>query len=226
MHIEPGIVQGAKIALSLATAAGSLAFTAKLAYDAIKTNGLILLATRSIITTVLVFCFFEILPHNPVGVSEVHLILGSTLFLLFGAPATMVGLAAGLLLQGLLLAPLDLPQYGINVTSLLVPLYGMSLLAKRIIPTNTAYKDISYKQALALSTLFQGGIVSWVGFWALYGQGLGSENLMQVVTFGSVYMMVVILEPLIDLGVLAIAKNLHRFKGSELFVPRLYTAAA
>lgn len=224
MHIEPGIVQGAKITLSVVTAAGSLAFTAKLAFDAIKTNGLALLATRSIITTVLVFGFFEILPHNPVGVSEVHLILGSTLFLLFGAPAAMIGLAAGLLLQGALFAPLDLPQYGINVTTLLVPLYGMSLLAKRIIPANTAYKDITYKQALALSTVFQGGIVSWVGFWALYGQGLGAENLTQVAVFGSVYMLVVILEPLIDLGVLAIAKNLHHLKASDLFVKRMYTA--
>ena len=64
------------------------------------------------------FCFFEVLPHHPVGVSEVHLILGSTLLLLFGAGATAIGLAAGLLLQGLLFAQFDLPQYGMNVTTL------------------------------------------------------------------------------------------------------------
>ena len=29
------------------------------------------------------FCFFEVLPHHPVGVSEVHLILG-LLLLLYG----------------------------------------------------------------------------------------------------------------------------------------------
>jgi len=148
MHIEPGVVQGAKMALGAATAAGSLAFTAKLALEMIKVSGLTALAVRSVITTVLVFCFFQVLPHHPVGVSEVHLILGSTLFLLFGAPAAMIGLAIGLLIQGVFFAPFDLPQYGINVTTLLVPLYAMSLLAKRIIPAKTAYKDVSFLGAI------------------------------------------------------------------------------
>src|SRR3546814_10151954 len=89
------------------------------------------LALRSVATTALVFSFFEVLPHYPVGVSEVHLILGSTLFLIFGAGAASIGLAAGLLLQGLFFAPFDLPQYGINVTTLLVPLFAVSLLARR-----------------------------------------------------------------------------------------------
>ena len=41
-----------------------------------------------------------VLPHFPVGVSEVHFILGSTLFLLFGAAPAAIGLALGLLIQG------------------------------------------------------------------------------------------------------------------------------
>lgn len=138
----------------------------------------------------------------------------------------MIGLALGLLAQGLLFAPFDLPQYGMNVTTLLVPLYGMSLLAKRIIPSNTAYKDVSYKQALVLSTAYQGGIVAWVAFWALYGQGLGSENLAQVATFGAAYMTVIILEPLVDLAILAIAKNMDRFTNNGFFTPRLHSEAA
>lgn len=226
MHIEPGVVQGAKMALGAATAAGSLAFTAKLALDVAKAGGLAALAVRSVITTALVFCFFQVLPHHPVGVSEVHLILGSTLFLLFGAPAAMIGLASGLLIQGVFFAPFDLPQYGINLTTLLVPLYGMSLLAKRLIPAKTAYKDVSYKQALALSTAYQGGIVAWVAFWALYGQGFGAENLVSVASFGAAYMTVILLEPLVDLGVLALAKNMHSLKDSGLFTARLHTAAA
>ena len=58
------------------------------------------------------FVVFEILPHWPVGVSEVHLILGSTLFLVVGAAPAAIGLAAGLLFQGLFFAPFDLPQFG------------------------------------------------------------------------------------------------------------------
>jgi ABC-type Co2+ transport system permease subunit len=40
-----------------------------------------------------------------VGVSEVHLILGTTLLLIFGAAPAAIGLAAGLLVQSLFFAP-------------------------------------------------------------------------------------------------------------------------
>ena len=226
MHIEPGVVVGAKMALGVATGTGALGLTAKLARDFVKENGVATLTARALVSTALVFTFFQILPHHAVGVSEVHLILGSTLFLLFGAPAAMIGLASGLLVQGLFFAPSDLPQYGINVTTLLVPLYAMSLLAKRIIPADIPYRDVTYKQALALSVAFQGGIVSWVAFWALYGQGLGAENLARVASFGAAYMLVVLLEPLIDLGILAVAKNAHYLTDSPLFARRLHTPAA
>ena len=225
MHIEPGVVEGAKMALGAATGAGALALTAKLSVESLRDGGLASLASRSLITTGAVFSFFQVLPHHAVGVSEVHLILGSTLFLLFGRAPAMIGLAAGLLLQGLFFAPTDLPQYGINVTTLLVPLYAMSLLAARIIPEGTAYKDISYMQALKLSTTFQAGIVSWVAFWALYGQGFGAENLANVASFGVAYMSVILLEPLADLAILAAVKTLHRYKDSGLFTPRLFATA-
>jgi hypothetical protein len=184
------------------------------------------LTLKSLLTTFLVFCFFQVLPHHPVGVSEVHLILGSTLFLIFELAPAAIGLAAGLLLQGLLFAPFDLPQYGINVTTLLVPLFAMSALAQKIIPANTAYKDVTYAQTLKLSTAYQGGIVAWVAFWAIYGQGFGAENLAQVASFGLAYMSVILIEPLVDLGVLAGAKALHGLRGSALVNQRLYTAAA
>ncbi len=225
MHIEPGVVEGAKMALGAATAAGALGLTAKLSVDSLKHSGLASLATRSLISTAVVFGFFQVLPHHPVGISEVHLILGSTVFLLFGRAPAMIGLAAGLLLQGLFFAPTDLPQYGINVTTLLVPLYVMSLLAARIIPKGTAYTDITYMQALKLSASFQAGIVSWVGFWAFYGQGFGGENLASVASFGAAYMLVILLEPLVDLAILAGAKTLRRYKDSGLFSPRLFAAA-
>ena len=121
MHIEPEIVTGAKLVLSYATgiAAGGVAL--KLAVDAVREQGVTSFVVRTVVTTALVFSFFEILPHFRMGVSEVHFILGSTLFLLFGAAPAALGLALGLLLQGLFFAPTDLPQYGMNVTTLLVP---------------------------------------------------------------------------------------------------------
>lgn len=226
MHIEPGLVNGAKLALSYATAAASFGLLGKLAIDSVRHDGgSVALLARSITTTALVFVFFEIAPHYPVGVSEVHLILGSTLFLLFGGGAASIGLAAGLLLQGALFEPADIPQYGMNVTTLLVPLWGISLLAKRIIPAKTAYVDLRYGQTLALSTVYQGGIVAWVAFWAFYGNGFAIDNLASVGSFGAAYMTVVLVEPLIDLAVLAGAKALDRISRGPLFTHRLHATA-
>lgn len=226
MHIEPGIVEGGKILLSVGTAIVSLGLVGRASFHAIRQDGVAPLLLRGALATLLVFCFFEVLPHHPVGVSEVHLILGTTLFLLFGAAPAALGLIAGLLIQGAFFAPFDLPQYGMNVTTLLLPLFAMSALAKRVIPEKTAYVDVGYLQALKLSAAYQGGIVAWVAFWAFYGQGFGAENLANVGSFGAAYLSVILIEPLVDLGVLATAKLLHGLRNSPLVQRRLYSAAA
>lgn len=225
MHIEPGIVHGAKMALAYATAAGGATYAAKMALDSIRENGVASLAVRSVLATVGTFVFFELLPHFPVGVSEVHFILGSTLLLMLGAAPAAIGLALGLLIQGLFFAPTDLPMYFVNLTTLLVPLLAISALAKKVIAPGTRYVDLSYAQALKLSTAFQGGVVAWVAFWAFYGQGFGAETMTSVLAFGGAYMMVVLIEPLVDLAVLAGAKSLKGLKGSGLVNPRVYEAA-
>ena len=225
MHIEPGLVDSTKIFLSYATAASALLYSGKLALDMLKKEGPVALLLRSALTTALVFAFFELLPHHPVGVSEVHLILGTTLLLLFGAAPAAIGLAAGLLVQSVFFAQQDLAQYGMNVTTLLVPLFATAALARRIVPASMAYVDMTYAQTFKLSVAYQGGIVLWVGFWAIYGQGVGVANLASIGAFGAAYMTVVLLEPLVDLGVLALAKQLHRLKGSLVVVPRLHNAA-
>ena len=224
MHIEPGVVDGAKLALSYATAAVAAGLTAKMAWDTVKRDGGIAgLATRSVIATGLVFVFFELLPHFAVGVSEVHFILGSTLLLMLGAGPAAIGLMGGLLIQGLFFAPSDLPMYFVNVTTLVIPAFAIAELAKRIIAPGTAYVDVTYKQALVLSTAFQGGIVAWVAFWAFYGQGFAVAG--SVASFGAAYMAVILIEPLIDLAVLAGAKSL-KGQGPSLFHTRRLTAAA
>lgn len=225
MHIEPGLVDGTKILLSYATATAAFGYAAKLSLDMLRKEGALALLLRASLAVALVFCFFEVLPHHPVGVSEVHLILGTTLMLIFGVAPASIGLAGGLLVQGLFFAPLDLPQYGMNVTTLLVPLFATSALARRVIPSEAAYVDIRYGQAFKLSVAYQGGIVLWVGFWALYGRGVGLENLSSIGSFGAAYMSVVLAEPLIDLAVLALAKLMHGLKGSAVVERRLHHAA-
>ena len=87
MHIEPGLVDTTKIFLSYASAAAALGHATQLAWDMVRREGVVALLARALIATALVFAFFELLPHHPVGVSEVHLILGSTLFLPVHVPA-------------------------------------------------------------------------------------------------------------------------------------------
>jgi hypothetical protein len=225
MHIEPSMVDSAKIGLSYATAAGAGATGTYYAGQALRENGAASLAARSIIATVGVFIFFEVMPHFAVGVSEVHFILGSSLFLILGAGPAAIGLALGLLIQGMFFSPLDLPQYGMNLTTLLVPLFALYALARRTIAPQTAYVDLTYAQVLKLSLTYQGGVVAWVAFWAIYGAGFGAANLAAIGTFGAAYMLVVIIEPVADLAILAAAKALRGAKFAGLFTPRLYSAA-
>ncbi|WP_134724770.1 energy-coupling factor ABC transporter permease [Paracoccus luteus] len=225
MHIEPGVVDAAKITLSYATAAAAAGYGGLLALRTIREQGAASLAVRAAAATAAVFVFFQVLPHFPVGVSEVHFILGSTLFLLFGAAPAALGLGLGLLVQGLFLAPFDLPQYGMNLTTLLVPLFAVDMLARRIIAPGTAYVDLRYGQALALSTAFQAGVVAWVAFWVLYGQGVSVQTFAAIGSFGAAYMLVIVVEPLADLAVLAAAKAMHGLRGSGLVTNRLHSPA-
>jgi hypothetical protein len=225
MHMEAGIVDGSKIVLSYATAIACAIYAAKLSLDHIGQEGVASLLLRSSIATALVFIFFEVFPHAPVGVSEVHLILGSSLFLMLGAAPTAIGLAVGLAVQSFFFEPLDLPQYGMNVTTLLAALFAMRAVARRVLPADVPYVDLGYAHVLKMSVVFQGGIVAWVAFWTIYGRGFGAETLQSVASFGAAYMTVVLLEPLLDLGLLAAAKALRGLSGSKLVTPRLHHAA-
>jgi ABC-type Co2+ transport system permease subunit len=225
MHIEPELISAGKMWLSYATAAGAGAHLLQLAWKEARDRGVLSVLIRSLVTTALVFCFFEVLPHYPIGVSEVHFILGSTLFLVFGTAPAAIGLALALLIQGLFFTPFDLPQYGMNVTTLLVPLFALSALNRRIVKPDTPYVSLKYRHVLVLSTTYQAGIVAWVAFWAVYGAGVTSENLSAILSFGSAYMSVILVEPLIDLSVLAAAKILKGLRGSVLIERRLYASA-
>lgn len=226
MHIEPGVVDGAKTLLGAATGVASVGIVTKLAVDTLRKNGsFFALAGRSLVASALVLGFFELLPHPPVGVSEVHLILGTTLFLILGTVPTAIGLIFGLTIQSFLFAPTDIPQLGMNLTTLLVPVLLMAALSRHIIPSETPYTDVSYVQAVKLSVVFQGGIVSWVAFWVYYGQGFTAETLANAGAFASVYIVVILLEPIIDLAALALAKTFRKFESTGLPQTRLYQPA-
>ena len=222
MHIEPGVVNGAKIGLSYLTGATAIAIGLKLLIQRMSNNRSVsVTAVRCLITTIFVFSFFEILPQYPLGVSEVHFIFGATLFLFFGAGATAFGLVAGLSLQGLLLAPSDLPQLYINISTLLFPLFAVSYISKKIIPVNIAYTDLHYKQVISLTGVYQGGIILWVAFWCFYGQGFNQETFYNVGVFSLAYSTVIGIECLLDVGLLAILKSYKKRSLPSVFNKRL-----
>ncbi|MFM7402609.1 MAG: energy-coupling factor ABC transporter permease [Erythrobacter sp.] len=222
MHMEPGMVSAAKMVFAFATATAAAGYTLKLAVADFKSHASASFALRTVLAMIGTFICFEVLPHFPVGVSEVHLILGTTLFLILGAAPTAIGLAAGLLIQSVFFAPTDLPMYFVNTTTLLMPLFVVDSMARRLIPADRPYVDCSYGDVLKLSIAFQGGIVSWVAFWAIYGQGFGADNLGQVASFGGAYMLVIIVEPVADLAALWLAKTLHRGAPSPFVTRRLH----
>ena len=222
MHIEPGVVNGAKIGLSYLTGAAAIALGLKLLIQRMfNSTPVLVTAVRCLITTIFVFSFFEILPQYPLGVSEVHFIFGATLFLFFGAGATAFGLVAGLSLQGILLAPSDLPQLYINISTLLFPLFAVSYIAKKIIPANIAYTDLQYRQVISLTGIYQGGIILWVAFWCFYGQGFNQDTLYNVGVFSLAYSTVIGIECLLDIGLLATVKSYKKRSLSSVFNEKL-----
>lgn len=223
MHIEPGVVEGAKMALSWGTAAAAAGISLKLIAEDLRGHSLASFAARAVLAAVGTWICFEVLPTQPMGVSEVHIILGTTLMLILGAGPAALGLAAGLLVQGLFFAPADLAMFTVNVTTLLFPLFAIHWAAKRIVPAGTAYVDLRYGDVLKLSAVYQGGIIAWVAFWVVYGQGTAA--LSDLAVFAAAYALVIVIEPLVDLAALAGAKAARRFKDSGLFVNRLHHAA-
>jgi hypothetical protein len=57
-----------------------------------------------------------------------------------------------------------------------------------------------------------------------YGQGFGVETFASVGLFGMAYMSVIVLEPLVDLAVLALAKMMRDTPASGLMQQRVYSA--
>ena len=223
MHIEPGIVDGAKMVLSYGTAVAAAGWSVKLILEDLKAHNPLSFMARAAIAVAVTFMCCEVLPHFAVGVSEVHIIIGTTVLLLLGAGPAAVGLAGGLAVQSLFFAPSDLPMYTVNVSTLLFPLFAIHEVARRVIPADKPYVDLGYGDVLKLSFAYQGGIVLWVAFWVFYGQGVGMMS--EALAFGAAYMLVVIIEPVIDLGALALAKALRRYKDSGAFVNRLHHPA-
>ncbi|MBX2813341.1 MAG: energy-coupling factor ABC transporter permease [Myxococcales bacterium] len=218
MHIEPGIVVGAKLGLGMATGVGALVYTIREVMKEVSLQGPAPIITRSVVTSALVVSFFEVLPHFSAGISEVHFIFGATLLLFFGAAPAAVGLAMGLMIQGVLFAPYDLPQLGMNLSTLLIPLLAVQYLARSC---QTKYVNLRYQTVLGMAAAYHAGVVTWVAFWVAYGQGISPTTFAAMLEFGKAYIGLIIIEPVVDLGLLTLAKYLYPDGAPLYLTPRL-----
>lgn len=128
MHIEPGIVAEGKIWLSYVTAASAGIYAMNLARRGVE-SGAAFVMVRSLVATLAVFVSLKSCPIIPSACPKGAHHPGIGHRLILGVAPAAIGLAIGLLLQGLFFAPFDLPQYGMNVTTLLVPLFALTALA-------------------------------------------------------------------------------------------------
>lgn len=201
MHIEPGVLDAAKIASANVAALGTLAASA---YGFVR-------RPSDLARTALAALFFSIFMqiwHMQVGPSELHLIGASAIYFTFGFLPTLFGFALGLALQGLVFEPQDLVHLGVNSLSLMVPLiavhaaFGRRFFARDGIETKWA-------SVLKFDAAYYAGVVAMVGFWLALGQE--PTPLRSWATFAASYLPLVVLEPLFTLLVL---RGLKLFEGS------------
>lgn len=212
--------------IGYATAAGVVSLTTLSLFKEVLKGQIGRVLGASLVVTLLTFLSFEVLLHPTVGVSEVHLILGSSMLLLLGVVPTAIGMMAGLALQGFVVSPSDLPQFGMNVTTLLASFFATAFIAKRFIPSRYRYVDLSYKDVVKLSLLFQGSIVTWVSFWVILGQGASVSTLQSIGAFGLAYLAVIAIEVVLNIALLGFLRASKSQALKLSLNPRLFDQAS
>jgi len=186
MHIEPGVLNAAKVLYANVTALGTLAVFAPR----------LLKRPDDILKTVLAAVFFSIFMevfHLPVGASELHFVGASAVYFVFGFVPTLLGFAIGLLLQGLLFEPQDLVHLGVNSLSLMLPLITAHYtLGRRFF--NEGGHSIRWAEVVRFDALYYAGVVLMVGFWLSLGEE--PTPLHNWALFALSYLPLVLCEPL------------------------------
>ncbi|WP_313952254.1 energy-coupling factor ABC transporter permease [Accumulibacter sp.] len=198
MHIEPGIIAPAKVALANVVAAGVVAYYAR---DLLK-------RPADIVRTGLAALFFSLFMqslHVNVGPSELHFVGAMAIYLTLGFLPTLLGFAAGLLLQGLLFEPVDLPQLAVNSLSLIVPLIAVHYSVGRQLRAAMAGRVVSWGSIVKLDAMYYSGVTAMVGFWLLAAEV--ATPLAAWASFASSYLLIVICEPLFTLAVVRLLKR-------------------
>lgn len=192
MHIEPGVLDAAKVMSANAAALAALAtYTPSLVRKPAELLKVGLAAAF--------FSVFMELYHAPVGPSELHFIGASAVYFTFGFLPTLFGFAIGLLFQGLLFEPQDLVHLGVNSLSLIVPLIAVhETVGKRFFAEGEAKAKarikVTWRRIMAFDAAYYSGVVTMVGFWLLLGHE--ATPLADWALFAASYLPLVLCEPI------------------------------
>lgn len=202
MHIEPGIIAQAKVMAANVGASGLLLAYAK---DLIRNPA-------DVVRMLLAAVFFSLFMqgfHVKVGPSELHFVGAMVIYLTLGFVPTLIGFAVGLLLQGVLFDPMDLPHLAVNSLSLILPLIAVHYtLGRKLREQEDA---ITWKSILKLDAMYYSGVTAMVGFWLAISNVATSFSAWA--TFASSYLVLVACEPLLTYTALRLLK---RHEGSKI----------
>lgn len=187
MHIEPGYVSAAKIAVANVAAA---ALMGRYTLTLVRQPQLVV---RTLLAAAF-FCLFMASFAAPAGPSELHFIGAMPMYLILGFVPTLLGFGVGLLLQGLFLAPADLVHLGVNTLSLALPLVALHYTVGRRLG------EVRLEKIVKLDTVFYGGVTVMVGFWLAVGEV--AAPLSAWASFAVSYAPLVLVEPLVTFALL------------------------
>ncbi len=190
MHIEPGFVTPAKVAIANAGAIGVFAWGCK---EQIKEfMGQPWVPLKSLLAA----GFFSVFMQGfnmPVGPSELHFVGTMVMYLTLGFTPTLIGFAVGLLFQGLVFNPGDLYHLGVNSLSLMLPLIGVHYISGRRYFDQSLSKRLSWARILKLDAMYYTGVTGMVGFWLMIGEV--ATPFSSWAAFAGSYLAVVACEP-------------------------------
>ena len=204
MHIEPGLVAPAKVLIANVSALGLLGFYAR---------GLVR-QPADLIRTLLAALFFSVFMqgfHLSVGPSELHFVGAMAMYLTLGFLPTLYGFALGLLLQGLIFDPIDLPHLAVNSLSLILPLLAVHYGLGRRLRDAASDRRIGWATIVKLDAAYYTGVTLMVGFWLALADV--ATPFAAWATFAASYLAIVAIEPLVTYGALRLLK---RYEGLPL----------
>lgn len=198
MHIEPGFIAQSKVMLANVSAIGVLGYYLKY----------LLRQPADIVRTLLAALFFSLFMQSfsmPVGPSELHFVGAMAMYLTLGFLPTLLGFAAGLLLQGLWFNPTDLPHLAVNSLSLMLPLIALHYSVGRKFSDAASGRRVGWAAILKLDALYYSGVTTMVGFWLLVSDV--ATPFAAWAAFASSYLAIVAIEPLVTYSAVRLLKR-------------------